>query len=134
MQEGWYDEQHFILFDDEEAELATLRYGVSAALPGYKVVGLCGWDDFILRSSAGQLFTVPTVPLLDRYLEPFDQMPPHLQVDTLRSGLIKWYVKPVAFGGEPEMGQNVIWVDHQQHVELVLWWNKQYQRMVSGGA
>ena len=42
------------------------------------------------------------------------------------SGRIKWYVKPLVFGGDPELGDNVIWVTQEDHVSLVRWWNRLY--------
>ena len=38
-------------------------------------------------------------------------------------GKIKWYVKALVFGGDPQSALNVIWVTHDQHAELVKYWN-----------
>lgn len=130
MIEGWAQDQHFILFTDEEAASATTRYGLRESLPGYTVAGLLGWDDFIVRGSSGTLFTVPTVPAIGKYLEPFHgELPDQLEADD-RAGTIKWYVKPIVFGGNPEPSDNMIWVTHDEHAELVRWWNTQYQATV----
>jgi hypothetical protein len=130
MIEGWAQDQHFIVFTDEEAASATTRYGLRDALPGFAVAGLLGWDDFIVRDSSGNLFTVPTVPAIGKYLAPFHgELPNQLEADD-RTGTIKWYVKPIVFGGNPEPGENMIWVTHDEHAELVRWWNSQYQAAV----
>src|SRR5258708_8767845 len=106
---------------------ATERYGIAESLPGHSIVGLRGWDDFIVRDSAGQMFAVPTVPLVARYLKPLDHLPDaSLECDDSRAGRIKWYVKPLVFGGDPELGDNVIWVTHEDHISLVRWWNRLY--------
>jgi hypothetical protein len=127
MIEGWAQERHFILFTDEEATAATTRYGFPDSLPGYVVVGLLGWDDFIVRSGSGDLFTLPTIPSIEEYLEPYHGELPHQLEGDGRAGTIKWYVKPLVFGGSPEAGENMIWVTHNEHAELVRWWNAQYQ-------
>jgi hypothetical protein len=93
------------------------------------IVGLRGWDDFIVRNANGQLFTVPTVPLSIKYLANF-QLPPEpiqLAADDRFHGRIKWYVTPLAAGGDPQAKENTIWVDHDKHSELVVWWNNRLQ-------
>jgi len=129
MIEGWAEDRHFIVFTDEEAASATTRYDLPSSLPGYAIVGLLGWDDFIVRRTSGDLFTVPTVPAIGKYLAPFrGELPHQLEADH-RTGTIKWYVKPIVFGGDPESNENMIWVNHHKHAELVRWWNMQYQKV-----
>jgi hypothetical protein len=41
----------------------TEGYGIPRHLPGFAVVAISGWDDFIVRDEAGAVFRVPTVPL-----------------------------------------------------------------------
>lgn len=132
MIEGWAGDRHFILFTDEESIEATARYELSETLPGYVIVGLLGWDDFIVRSLETQLFTVPAVPAIAKYLEPFHgELPNELESDD-RATTVKWYVKPIVFGGDPEPGENLIWVTYEQHAQLVRWWNKQYHAATRG--
>jgi hypothetical protein len=128
MIEGWYGDDYLIVFDEAETASASDRYAISQLLPGYEVIGLCGWDDFILRSSAGQIYCAPTIPLNLQRLSPF-ALPvdlQSLQQDERFRAKIKWYVKPIAFGGDAKLGENVIWVSHEQHGELVKWWNSRY--------
>ena len=131
MDEGWYEDEYLILFAEDEIPLASERYGVSSALPGFQVVGLRGWDDLIVRDSGGETFTVPAVPLDAKHLEPFSvpAAPVPLAKDSDKAGKIKWYVKPIAFGGDPSVGQNLMWVTHDQHAQLVRWWNDQYRAL-----
>jgi hypothetical protein len=42
-------------------------------------------------------------------------------------GRIKWYIKPIVFGGDPNLGDNVTWITLRQHFELVTWWNRKYR-------
>ena len=75
MREGWYGgDDYLILFDASEVPQASVRYDLASSLPGYEVLGLRGWDDLIVRDQAGVLFTVPTIPPVPIYLEPF-QLP-----------------------------------------------------------
>ena len=115
-------------FDEAESELLTEGYGVRQFLPGLTVVGILGWDDFILRNQGGQLFRVPTVPLVKRYVESLDEVPDpsSLNQDRRFTGKIKWYTQPIVFGGDPSSEENIIWVDIQKHQELVKWWNRMY--------
>jgi hypothetical protein len=128
MTEGWFGDDHLILFDESEIALASGRYAISQPLPGYQVIGLRGWDDFILRDSAGRTFTVPTVPAIAEYLSPY-ALPAGsiLSPDGRFRGKIKWYLKPIVFGGDPNLGENVIWVSHEQHADLVKFWNDRYR-------
>jgi hypothetical protein len=71
MKEGWLDNDYLVLFEPSEAISASKRYGISSTLRGYSLVGLKGWDEFIVSSPDGTLFTVPTVPLDAEYLSPF---------------------------------------------------------------
>jgi hypothetical protein len=50
-----------------------------------------------------------------------------METDSRFTGRIKWYIKPVVFGGDPNPGENVTWVTHEQHAELVAWWNRKYR-------
>jgi len=133
MIEGWVQDKYFIVFTDQEAASVTTRYGLRDFLPGYTVVALRGWDDFVVRSSSGELFTVPTVPADKKYLEPFHGELPHQLEADAKAGTIKWYVKPIVFGGSPESSENMVWVPHHQHAELVRWWNTQYQAATQSG-
>src|SRR5579862_3197878 len=131
MTEGWHGDDHLILFDEAEVASVSDRYTISNCLPGYQVIGLRGWDDFILRDATGSTYTAPTVPAISEYLSPYT--PPvagsGLTPDHRFSGKIKWYLTPVAFGGDTKMGKNLIWVSHEQHAQLVIWWNDLYRSL-----
>lgn len=134
MNEGWLNQEYLILFSGSEIKSTTLRYGLPKFLPGYEVVGLRGWDDLIVRDSVGQTYAVPSVPLDTEYLAPYNIPAGSLAPEELLSGKIKWYVQPIAFGGDPNLGSNLTWVTHEQHGQLVIWWNTQYQALKSGRA
>jgi hypothetical protein len=101
MQEGWLNDDYLILFDDEhEAETAADRYALASTLPGFRLIGLRGWDEFLVVDEKGGVFSVPTVPL-DRNELALFRMPAgavELERDDRFAGKIKWYVKPVIFG------------------------------------
>ncbi len=63
MLEGWHGDDYLILFDESEVAAASDRYEVLRLLPGFKVLGLRSWDDFIVRNASGQIYSVPTLPL-----------------------------------------------------------------------
>src|SRR5438034_11282170 len=69
MAEGWCGDDYLVLFEQDALSLEQ-AYGLTAALPGYHLVGLRGWDDSIVQDRAGARFTVATVPLLARYPKP----------------------------------------------------------------
>jgi hypothetical protein len=46
--------------------------------------------------------------------------------DVRFTGRIKWYTKPIVFGGDPGPGENLSWVDHELHARLVQYWNREY--------
>jgi len=131
--EGWHDSDHLILFDETEVATVSDRYALSQFLPGYKVIGLRGWDDFILLDSSGATYCAPTVPAVAGHLSAY-VLPPAsttLRPDDRFQGKIKWYVKPIIFGGDPQSQANVIWVSHDQHAELVKYWNGLYRSLKS---
>lgn len=133
MREGWVGEDYLILFEGDEREAKSANYLLSELLPGYKLVGLRGWDDFIVGDNAGHLFTVPTVPVSTTCLAPF-QLPSEDQAwkeDERCRGKIKWHVKPLLFGGDPTSHQNQAWINHDQHAQLVQYWNNMYRSMKS---
>ena len=127
MREGWHENTYLILFDEGEVPLASERYGIASMLPGFQILGLRGWDDFIVRDGSGALFTVPTIPCDAKHLTPHhpDAASPTLLSDAQVTGRIKWYVKPIAICGEPSAGPNLAWVTHDKHAQLVRWWNDQ---------
>src|SRR5919197_1707740 len=124
MIEGWCGGDYLVLFEDGASALEQ-AYGLADSLPGYHLVGLRGWDDFIVEDATGARFTVPTVPLLPRYLKPFSAAGDQgtLSPDDRVRGRIKWYTKPIIFGGDPKLSDNVIWVTLDEHTQLVKWWN-----------
>lgn len=129
MIEGWYNDTYLILFKEHaEALEMTERYGLPDMLPGYTVIGLRGWDDLIVRDDNGVCFTVPTVPMVLEYLEPFEFDPDNtiLEADESMRGKIKWYATPLVFGGDPESVDNTLWISRDQHPEAVRWWNAKY--------
>ena len=131
MIEGWLEDQYLILFNDDEIELATDRYGCRNLLPDFEVIGLIGWDDLLVRDSSRTTSRVPSVPLVEdhttRWALPSDLS--SLKTDDRFTGRIKWYLKPVIFGGDPESKENLAWLTHEQHREAVTWWNKKYHEV-----
>jgi hypothetical protein len=132
MNEGWQNEDYLIVLTQDESSAAMTAYGFDQYLPGYTLLGLRSWDDFIVVSPAGEMFTLPTVPLNVSNAAPFT-LPQQisLKADNRFTGKIKWYVKPLVFGGDPAEGANVAWITHEQHAELVCWWNEQYKKAKS---
>lgn len=53
-----------------------------------------------------------------------------LEPDSRFKGKIKWYTTPIAFGGDAKLGENMTWVSHEEHAQLVRWWNNQYRSTV----
>jgi hypothetical protein len=131
MVEGWNENDYFILFTDAEVADASTRYRVEESLSGFPVVGLQSWDDLIVRDDEGQTFRVPTVPLSREHLAPTSIPSGQLQSDTRLNGRIKWYVKPVIFGGAPDDDSNIVWIPHERHGQLVCWWNEKYRDVVN---
>ncbi len=132
MLEGWYNEDYWSLCEDQkEAELLTSTYGLADYLPGFFIVGLKGWDDFILCDGEGQYFSVPTVPLERGSLAPFSfpEASLRLESDDRFTGKIKWYVKPIRFGGDPNAKDNLAWLTVGDHAQAVKWWTKLYYEM-----
>jgi hypothetical protein len=121
MREGWWKDNYLVLFEESEIPVVTARYALSRFLPRYEIVGLCGWDDFLVRDSAGRVCSVPTVPANARHLEPFTlpTQDEKLETDVRFTGKIKWYIKPIVFGGDPAAEENMKWVDHGDHAQLV---------------
>ena len=132
MNEGWHGDDYLILFEGFEILAAENRYGFAKFLPGYRLIGLCGWDDFIVRDEAGHFYSIPTVPIDPQFLEPFTPPQPEAKLvsDPKFAGKIKWYVQPIVLGGDPKAGENLTWVTHEQHGQLVQWWNEKYRSVV----
>ena len=129
MREGWCNEDYWVLCEDQkEAERLTVIYGLAEYLAGYFIVGLKGWDDFILIDRESQYFSVPTVPLERASLAPF-RFPAEtlrLESDEKFTKKIKWYLKPIRFGGDPSAKENMTWLSLHEHAGAVKWWNKFY--------
>lgn len=133
MREGWCGEDYLVLFDDLETAEMTQRYDLDTYLAGYQIIGLRGWDDFILRNPQGELFTIPTVPIDPKYLTVFPLLIANreLAIDDRLRGKIKWYTKPIVFGGHPTSLENICWITIDQHVQVVKWFNQLYRTMAT---
>ena len=130
MNEGWLNNDYLVLFSSEESDERSRKYRIDEYLPGYKLLGLKGWDDFIVLSPDGDTSTVPTVPLIGKYLKPI-QLPLSmaLEPDPRLMERIKWYITPLVFGGSLESAENMTWLTHEQHVQAVTWWNAKYREL-----
>ena len=130
MNEGWLNDEYLIIFSEAESTAASSKYKLSQYLSGYTLVGLRGWDDFIVINPTGAMCSFPTVPLDPTMTTPFS-LPESLvlQSDERFTGKIKWYLKPLIFGGDPQDKSNLVWVSLDQHAELVVWWNDQYKTL-----
>lgn len=128
MNEGWLNDEYMVLFTEAESVSASSKYKLSQYLPGYTLVGLRSWDDFIVISSAGAMCSLPTIPIDPKMAVPFS-FPENLSLesDERFTGKIKWYLKPLIFGGDPQDEGNLTWVSPEKHAELVVWWNNQYK-------
>jgi hypothetical protein len=131
MIEGWHGEDYLILFAESEISAVSERYSMSQLLPGYQVQGLRGWDDFIVRDVNGQTYSIPTLPVDAKFMRPFpiSEAMLTLQPDDRFLGKIKWYLKPLVLGGDANPGENLSWVSHEQHAQLVKWWNDRYRSL-----
>jgi hypothetical protein len=127
MKDGWFNDEYFALYESkEETTTATARYRLSDYLPGFSIVGLRFWDDFILCDCEGKYHTVQTVPLVREHLRAysFPAEPMELRGDARLAGKIKWYLQPIVFGGSPSNKDNMAWISHEVHVDAVVHWNK----------
>lgn len=133
MDEGWINEEYVVLFGEETSSLNE-AYAAGEFLPSYTLVGLLSWNDFIVADSNGRLFTVPTVPLVNTLVRPFELELAQNQFifDERVHGRIKWYVTPLVFGGDPQLEENIAWLKLDQHVQLVKWWNEKYRELQAG--
>jgi hypothetical protein len=129
MNEGWQNDDYLILITQDESASAMTAYDFDRFVPGYLLVGLKGWDEFIVINPSGALQVVPTVPLDASQTIPYVlPQPISLQPDSRFANKIKWYLKPLVFGGSPTDDTNVAWISHVQHAEVVRWWNEQYRQ------
>ncbi|CAN5430606.1 hypothetical protein BH09VER1_BH09VER1_30570 [soil metagenome] len=125
MTEGWAENTYWVIFEEpEEALRLTEGYGIAEYLPGHRLVALRNWDDFVVADTEGRHFLIPTVPLEPKQLAAVDFAVEKdaLEWDGRLAEKIKWYVKPLVFGGDAEAKDNLAWVTLEQHVEVVRWW------------
>jgi len=86
----------------------------------------------MVAAPTGRYFSVPTIPFTEQHLQPFSfPSPLTLTADQRLLGKVKWYKKPIVFGGDPTVGENLTWVSHEQHAQLVGRWNEQYRAITS---
>ena len=74
---------------------------------------------------------MPTVPIAREFLSP-TSLPAGdaaLRNDARFTGKIKWYVKPIVFGGAPDLSENLAWITHDEHAKLVVSWNEKYRAL-----
>ena len=131
MIEGWHGDDYLLLFDGAEAAAFSARYELGRFLAGYSLIGLRGWDDFIVKDANGQFATVPTVPMSVEYLVPLDISidASRMESDDRFRGRVKWHRNPLVFGGSPTDKENIVSVPLEQHVDLVKFWNGCYHRL-----
>lgn len=131
MIQGWHDDEYLNLFDEAESQQMARLYALSYSFADFQIVGLIGWDDFILCDGQGLLFRVPTIPAVVEEMKPLALVidPSRVVPDVRFTNRVMWYVQPIVFGGNPEKGDNMTWITLEQHAELVRWWNAKYIEM-----
>lgn len=80
MNEGWHGDTYLIVLTQDESAAAMTAYGFNRFLPGYTLVGLRSWIDFIVVNQVGAMYTVPTV-LLDPSLVTAFPNPQHVALE-----------------------------------------------------
>jgi hypothetical protein len=65
MTEGWCGDDYLVLYSDAERQPASERYGIADLLPGFAIIGLRSWDDFIVQDSDGVCELVRRRPSLE---------------------------------------------------------------------
>jgi len=133
MTEGWLGDEYLMLLSEDESASYSARCEFESLLPGYTLIGFRSWDDFIVIGKDGGIYSLPTIPALESDRVGFS-LPSGLalRLDTRFVGKIKWYVKPLCFGGEVDDKRNVTWLQLDEHAQLVAWWNEQYRNAVAG--
>jgi hypothetical protein len=127
MDEGWNSNKYWIIFNKKEITQYTKSYDIERYLKGYKIIGLLGWDDFIVEDKTKRHFTVPTIPISSKYLNEIDyKVITQVEEDPRYKGKIKWYIKPIVFGGNPNDSNNIKWISIEEHIQIVRWWNNTY--------
>jgi hypothetical protein len=131
MAEGWLNFDYVVLFSEDVRTTRTLEYKIAKFLPGYTLVGLFDWDYLLVTDAEDQMYTVPSLPLDISMLSAFS-LPEDLtlEVDDRYTGKIKWYLKPLALGGNPYDVRNLAWVSVSLHADLVVWWNEKYKKII----
>lgn len=102
-------------------------------LPGFRLAGIRHWHGLIVADSGGNKFSVPTVPgvasdLVEYELPKTDA----LIADDRMAGKAKCLMKPLAFGGDPDIPENFVWIDHTEHAKMVKYWNDVYRKHAGG--
>lgn len=130
MNSGWNDEIFYNLFEDNEIKMFNQKYILTNKPNEYKIIGLYFWDDFIV-SKGQELVKIPTIPFDLKYEEKIEINLEniHLDNDKKINNYIKWYNKPLIFGGSPELDDNIQWINIEHHIELVNFWNKKYREI-----
>jgi hypothetical protein len=126
VKEGWAGNDYLILFFGAERGDWTSNYSVAKRLPGFELIGICGWDDLIVAGPNGVLYRVPAVPMrvdkIQLYEFPDEFV---LRPEPELVGKIPWRIKPMAFDGDIYDKENVALVSLEEHAQLVSWWNDQ---------
>jgi hypothetical protein len=136
MREGWHHDEYLMLLGSTEVHPVSGQYAITRWLPGYRMIGVRGWDELLVQDQAGRVFSVPAIPIRAEHLEPFDLPPPDAELvpDSRFSGKIKWYLQPLVFGGSPSEESNIHWVTLEQHAPLVVLWNDRHEKLGSFAA
>lgn len=122
MKEGWHNDDYLILFEIKEIQQKEEGYEINRFLPGYSLLGMVGWDYFLVMDRENQrLFRIPTIPIVLTEKQAWNHK---IDLEALKpdgrfQGKVKWYLKPIVFGGDPNPGNNMTWISHEDHVQAM---------------
>jgi len=127
MIKAYTKENEILLFDSDKVSQISSEYCLDKVLPDHQIIGLIDWDDFLIVDKNNKTFQVPTVPIDTQYLNSFECEV--VKEEEVKEELIKWYVTPLIFGGDPSSSENINFIDIETHIKLVVWWNNKYQEI-----
>ena len=142
--EGFIQHCYFRLYSTEQLLSLNQAYQVTRFAPGLVIFGSNGSGEafgFDARQSPMEIVRIPFIPLDFEYAEPMgqtfveflqaleqaDQGRGSPKIDRRRIGKEVHEIQPIVFGGSPTDAKNKALVPLEQHAELAVFWNSNYQ-------
>lgn len=141
--EGFSGDEYLRIYDPEHWDRINREYQSDRFIPGYQIIGSIESEAVCLGPDS-VVYLIPFIPMSVEFKEVYRNSLEELKGIMEKElkpassayenyGLEVHFVKPIAFGGDPDDKSNVKFIPQPEHARICSFWNQVYFRIENKG-